>query len=46
MAVEQLATSFNAAQLGAGLAALGVFGGGIGIGIATKGVLDAVARQP
>ena len=36
----------DAAKLGAGLAVLGVFGGGIGIGIATKGVLDAIARQP
>ena len=46
MAVEELATSLSTAKLGAGLAALGVFGGGIGIGIATKGVLDAIARQP
>ena len=32
--------------VGAGLAAIGVFGGGIGVGLATKGVLDAIARQP
>ena len=35
------------ASLGAGLAvAFGTLGGGLGLGLATKGVLDAIARQP
>ena len=43
MAVEQLATQVAAfSKLGAGIA----IGGGIGIGIATKGMLEAMARQP
>ncbi len=34
------------ALLGAGLAAIGVIGGGIGIGMVGKGLLDALARNP
>lgn len=46
MAVEQLA-GLDLSKLGAGLAvAFGTLGGGLGLGIATKGVLDAIARQP
>ena len=34
-------------KLGAGIAiAFGTIGGGLGIGIATKGVLDSISRQP
>jgi F-type H+-transporting ATPase subunit c len=36
----------NSALLGAGLAAIGVIGGGIGIGLVGKGLLDALARNP
>ena len=37
----------NVATLGAGIAiGFGAIGGGLGLGIATKGVLDAIARQP
>lgn len=44
MAVEQL---LDLGKLGAGLAVgFGAVGAGLGIGIATKGVLDAIARQP
>ena len=44
MAVEQ---SLELAKLGAGLAVgFGAIGGGIGLAIATKAVLDAIARQP
>ena len=44
MAIEQ---TLDLAKFGAGIAVgLGAIGAGIGIGIATKGVLDAVARQP
>ena len=35
-----------AALIGAGLAAIGVLGGGIGVGVATAGMTQAVARQP
>lgn len=34
------------AVIGAGIAALAGIGAGIGIGIATRGAVDAVARQP
>lgn len=32
--------------IGAGIAVLAGFGAGIGIGIATKGAVEAIARQP
>ena len=35
------------AQLGAGIAmGLGAIGAGLGIGFATKGLMDAISRQP
>ena len=35
------------AQLGAGIAiGFGAIGAGLGIGLATKGLMDAVSRQP
>ena len=44
MAIEQ---TLDLAKLGAGIAiGFGAIGGGLGLGIATKGVLDAIARQP
>ena len=48
MAIDQIATaSLDLAKLGAGIAiGFGAIGGGLGLGIATKGVLDAIARQP
>ena len=37
----------NLAQLGAGIAiGFGATGAGLGIGIATKGLLESIARQP
>ena len=46
MAVEQVAVEVaSMAKLGAGIA-IGFIGAGIGLGIATKGLLDAVSRQP
>ena len=44
--MEEVVQGLDATKIGAGLAAIGVFGGGIGIGIATKGMLEAIARQP
>ena len=39
--------NLNLAQLGAGLAiGFGATGAGLGIGIATKGLMDAISRQP
>ena len=52
MAIEQVATEVatNAAayaKLGAGIAiGFGTIGGGLGIGIATKAMLESMARQP
>ena len=48
MTVEQIATqSLDLAKLGAGIAiGFGAIGGGLGVGFATKGVLDAISRQP
>ena len=44
MTIEQ---TLDLAKLGAGIAiGFGAIGGGLGLGIATKGVLDAIARQP
>ena len=44
MALEQ---TLDLAKLGAGIAiGFGAIGGGLGLGIATKGVVDAIARQP
>lgn len=47
MAIEQIAATLDLAKLGAGIAiGFGAIGGGLGLGIATKGVLEAIARQP
>ena len=48
MAVEQVAVEVaSMAKLGAGIAiGFGAIGGGIGIGLATKGMLESMARQP
>lgn len=45
--MEEVKTISEMAQLGAGLA-IGLAGGiaGLGIGIATKGLMEAVSRQP
>ncbi len=40
-------TISDLAQMGAGIAiGFGATGAGLGIGIATKGLMDAIARQP
>jgi len=40
-------TLSNLAQLGAGVAiGFGAVGAGLGIGVATKGLLEAISRQP
>ncbi len=51
MSVEQVATVVSQGEglvkLGAGIAiGFGAIGGGVGLGIATKGLLEAMARQP
>ncbi len=48
MTVEQIATDAVAfAKLGAGIAiGFGTIGAGLGIGIATKAMLESMARQP
>ena len=47
MAIEQILASLDLAKLGAGISiGFGAIGAGIGLGIATKGILDAFARQP
>ena len=48
MAIEEIATNAAAlGKLGAGIAiGFGAIGGGLGLGLATKGLMDAVARQP
>lgn len=48
MSIEQVATSgLELGKLGAGIAiGFGAIGAGIGLGIATKGLLEAVSRQP
>ena len=44
MAVAELS---ELAQLGAGIAIVfGAIGAGLGIGVATKGLMDAISRQP
>ena len=45
--MEQLKTLSDLAQLGGGIAiGFGAIGAGLGIGFATKGLMDAVSRQP
>lgn len=47
MIEEAVNTALNMAHLGAGLAiGFGAIGAGLGIGFATKGLMDAVSRQP
>ena len=42
-----ISTSASLAHLGAGIAiGFGAVGAGLGIGIATKGLMEAMARQP
>ena len=45
--MEDVKTISDLAQLGAGIAmGFGAIGAGLGIGIATKGLMEAVSRQP
>ena len=45
--MEDVKTISDLAQLGAGIAmGFGAIGAGLGIGVATKGLMDAVSRQP
>lgn len=47
MVAAEVKTLSDLAQLGAGVAiGFGATGAGLGIGIATKGLMDAIARQP
>ncbi len=47
MVAEQVKTISDFAQLGAGIAiGFGAVGAGLGIGVATKGLLEGIARQP
>lgn len=47
MVAEAVKTLSDFAQLGAGVAiGFGAVGAGLGIGIATKGLMDAISRQP
>ena len=45
--MEDVKTISDLAQLGTGIAmGFGAVGAGLGIGIATKGLLESIARQP
>ena len=45
--MEELKTISDLAQLGGGVAiGFGAIGAGLGIGVATKGLMDAISRQP
>ena len=45
--MEEVKTISEMAQLGAGIAmGFGAIGAGLGIGFATKGLMDAISRQP
>ena len=45
--MEELKTISDLAQLGGGVASgFGATGAGLGIGVATKGLMDAISRQP
>ena len=45
--MEEVKTISEMAQLGAGIAmGFGAVGAGLGIGVATKGLMDAISRQP
>ncbi|MDD3594477.1 MAG: ATP synthase F0 subunit C [Candidatus Gastranaerophilales bacterium] len=48
MSVEQVAAQgLDLAKLGAGIAiGFGAVGAGLGLGIATKGLMEAISRQP
>lgn len=44
--MEEVKTISDLAQLGAGIAmGFGAIGAGLGIGVATKGLMDAISRQ-
>ncbi|MBQ2871674.1 ATP synthase F0 subunit C [bacterium] len=47
MSLSTQLSSLNMAHLGAGIAiGFGAIGAGLGIGIATKGLMEAISRQP